>query len=449
MTSPIATKYDLRVPRYTSYPTAPHFGPQVGATVYREWLAALDPAEEISLYFHVPFCESLCWFCGCHTKIVRRYEPVANYLDTLLAELDLVADILPARFAVRHVHWGGGSPTMLQPDDWRRAADRLSSRFDFAADAEFAVELDPRTTTRNSVAALAEVGVNRASIGVQDFDPKVQEAINRVQPFDVTARVIDWLRDHDIRKINMDLMYGLPNQTVAGVTSMVEKAVSLRPDRVAVFGYAHVPWMKTHQRLIPEELLPDADERWNQFGRISDRLTASRYVAIGLDHFALPEDGLSVAAADGSLRRNFQGYTTDAAAALIGFGASAISALPQGYAQNASPLHDWRQGVAADQLSVVRGVPVTWEDKLRRDVIERLMCDFFVDLAAICGRHRAPSDFFASEIEALAPLSADAVVVMDGEQISVTPKGRRLVRVVAAVFDTYINTGMERHARAV
>lgn len=304
MTLAIASKYDLRVPRYTSYPTAPHFGPQVDAAVYREWLSALDPAEEISLYFHVPFCESLCWFCGCHTKIVRRYEPVANYLDTLFAELDLVADILPARFRVRHIHWGGGSPTMLQPDDWRRGAERLNSRFDIATDAEIAVEMDPRTATEGSVAALAQVGVNRASIGVQDFDPAVQHAINRVQPFEVTARVIDWLRDHGIGNINMDLMYGLPHQTLAGVESMVEKAVSLRPSRVAVFGYAHVPWMKSHQRLIQEEALPGADDRWKQFGRISDRLVAAGYVAIGLDHFALPGDSLAVAMAEGRLRKS-------------------------------------------------------------------------------------------------------------------------------------------------
>lgn len=449
MTLAIASKYDLRVPRYTSYPTAPHFGPQVGAADYREWLSALDPAEEISLYFHVPFCESLCWFCGCHTKIVRRYEPVANYLDTLFAELALVADILPARFRVRHIHWGGGSPTMLQPDDWRRGAERLNSCFDIATDAEIAVEMDPRTATEDSVAALAQVGVNRASIGVQDFDPAVQHAINRVQPFEVTARVIDWLRDHGIGNINMDLMYGLPHQTLAGVESMVEKAVSLRPSRVAVFGYAHVPWMKSHQRLIQEEALPGADDRWKQFGRISERLVAAGYVAIGLDHFALPGDSLAVAMADGRLRRNFQGYTTDPASALIGFGASAISALPQGYAQNAAPLHAWRAAIEAGQPPIARGVPVTWEDNIRRDVIERLMCDLYVDLAYVCRSNHAPPGFFSSEIEALAALAADGVVVLDGERVSVTSEGQRLVRVVAAVFDSYITEGAERHARAV
>ena len=449
MTSAIASKYDLRVPRYTSYPTAPHFGPQVDADVYRGWLAALDPAADLSLYFHVPFCESLCWFCGCHTKIVRRYEPVANYLETLFEELDLVADILPARFRVRHVHWGGGSPTMLQPDDWRRAADRLNARFDIASDAEIAVEMDPRTATEDSVAALAQVGVNRASIGVQDFDPAVQSAINRVQPFEVTARVIDWLRGHGIGDINMDLMYGLPHQTLAGVVSMADKAVSLRPNRIAVFGYAHVPWMKTHQRLIPEDALPGADDRWEQFGGISDRLVAAGYVAVGLDHFALPKDSLAVALADGLLRRNFQGYTVDPAAALLGIGASAIGVLPQGYAQNAAPLHAWRKAVEAGQPSVTRGVPLGWEDKIRGVVIERLMCDFYVDLAAECRRNQVPPDYFSPELEALSPLIADGIVELDGARISVTAQGQPLVRIVAALFDSYITAGAERHARAV
>jgi oxygen-independent coproporphyrinogen-3 oxidase len=449
MTSAIASKYNLRVPRYTSYPTAPHFGPRVDAGIYRDWLAALDPAAEISLYFHVPFCEMLCWFCGCHTKIVRRYEPVANYLYTLFEELDLVADILPARARVRHVHWGGGSPTMLRSDDWRCAAERINSRFDLAADAEVAVEMDPRTATEDSVAALAQVGVTRASIGVQDFDPVVQRAINRVQPFEVTSRVIDWLRGHGIGEINLDLMYGLPNQTLAGVASMVEKAVNLHPSRVAVFGYAHVPWMKTHQRLIEEEALPGANQRWEQFGTISDYLVAAGYVAVGLDHFALPEDSLAIAMKEGRLRRNFQGYTTDPAEALVGFGASAISALPQGYAQNAAPLHAWRAAIEAGQPPIARGVPLTWEDRIRREVIEGLMCDFEVDLAAIRSRNNAPTNIFLSEIEALGQLAADGIVVLDGERVSVTTEGKRLVRVAAAMFDSYITTGAERHTRAV
>lgn len=449
MIAEIVSRYDRPVPRYTSYPTAPNFTTQIGEAAYRGWLSSLDPAAGISLYFHVPFCESLCWFCGCHTKIVRQFAPVARYLDSLHEEMDLVADALPGRFQVRHMHWGGGSPTLLRPDDWRRAADRLHAHFDIGSDAEIAVEMDPRTATEDGVAAMAKAGVNRASIGVQDFDPKVQRAINRIQPFEVTARVFDWLRDRGIDEINMDLMYGLPHQTVAGVTSMVEKAVRLRPDRVAVFGYAHVPWMKPHQRLLPEEALPDADQRWAQFAAISEQLIAAGYVAIGLDHFARPENSLAAAQANGTLRRNFQGYTTDRAAVLIGLGASAISTLPQGYAQNAAPLHEWRKSIEAGRLPIVRGISVDWEDRLRGAVIERLMCDFRVDLAVLRSRHSAPPDFFSPEISALAPLAADGLVEMDGEQIQVTPAGQPLVRVVAALFDSYMTDDSERHARAV
>jgi oxygen-independent coproporphyrinogen-3 oxidase len=449
MKAEIITRYDRQVPRYTSYPTAPHFGPQVGERTYRDWLSALDPTDGISLYSHVPFCESLCWFCGCHTKIVRRFEPVATYLDALYAEMGLVADALPARAQVRHMHWGGGSPTLLRPDDWRRAAETLHAHFDFAPDAEIAVEMDPRTATEDGIAAMAEMGVNRASIGVQDFDLRVQRAINRIQPFEVTARVIDWLGDHGIDEINMDLMYGLPYQTVAGVASMVDKAVFLRPDRVAVFGYAHVPWMKRHQKLIPEEALPDAGQRWAQCAAISERLIAAGYVAIGLDHFALPENSLAIAQNTGTLRRNFQGYTTDTAAALIGFGASAIGKLPQGYAQNAAPLAEWRKAVEAGQLPIVRGAPLSWEDNLRGAVIERLMCDFRVDLADLRSRHLAPPGFFSSEIAALAPLVADQLVELDGEHIQITSAGQPLVRVAASLFDSYMTPDTARHARAV
>ncbi len=243
MTTDLATRYDLKVPRYTSYPTAPHFSDAVDEQTCRGWLGALDPALSLSLYFHIPFCAAMCWFCGCYTKIVNRYEPVAQYLQAMLREIDLVADALPARFAARHLHWGGGSPTMLTGEDWRRTVDHLRTRFDFASDAEIAVEADPRTATEAYVKALAAAGVNRVSIGVQDFHPEVQQAINRIQPYEVTRRVIDWLRGHGIEHINMDLMYGLPYQTLERVIDMTDKALTLRPGRIALFGYAHVPGM--------------------------------------------------------------------------------------------------------------------------------------------------------------------------------------------------------------
>ncbi|MDH5750643.1 MAG: oxygen-independent coproporphyrinogen III oxidase, partial [Rhodospirillales bacterium] len=337
MTTDLSNKYDLRVPRYTSYPTAPHFNDSVTADVYRRWLGELDVDQNLSLYFHIPFCDEMCWFCGCYTKIVKRYEPVAEYLDTMLGEVDLIADILPARMKASHLHWGGGSPTMLTGEDWQRTIDKLRTRFEVTDNAEIAVELDPRTATEDYVRALATAGVNRASIGVQDFDPLVQQAINRIQPFDVTERVIGWLRKHGIENINMDLMYGLPHQTLARVEDMVAKTATLRPHRIALFGYAHVPWMKSHQKMIKEEDLPDANERWQQFELASERLVESGYVKLGLDHFALPDDDMAAALNENRLHRNFQGYTVDEAPVMLGFGASAIGSLPQGYVQNLSP----------------------------------------------------------------------------------------------------------------
>jgi len=250
MSKALVERYGVNVPRYTSYPTAPHFHEGVQDSVYRDWLGALDAAAPLSLYFHVPFCAEMCSFCGCHTRVVRRYEPVARYLKILQAEVDIVATALPGRFGAAFVHWGGGSPTMLRGDDWRRIHDHLRGAFEFDAEAEMAVELDPRTATQDYIQALAAAGVNRVSLGVQDFNEKVQVAIRRVQPFDMTARVVDWLRLAGIAAINLDLMYGLPHQTVDMLLSSIDQAVSLKPSRIALFGYAHVPWMKSHQKLI-------------------------------------------------------------------------------------------------------------------------------------------------------------------------------------------------------
>ena len=445
MRSDLADKYDLRVPRYTSYPTAPHFHDGIDGETYRGWLETLDDAIDLSLYFHIPFCDSMCWFCGCYTKIVNRYEPIHDYLEVLLAEVDLVADTLPKRFDARHAHWGGGSPTMLTGEDWRRIIDRLRDRFELGNEAEIAVELDPRDTTRDYVAALAAAGVNRTSIGVQDFHAEVQEAINRIQPFDVTERVVGWLRDHGIEKLNMDLMYGLPHQTEERVVHMVDLAVRLRPDRVALFGYAHVPWMKTHQKMIDEDALPGAAERWTQFEAASARLVSHGYVAIGLDHFSRPGDDLALALEEDRLHRNFQGYTTDTAPALIGFGASAIGSLPRGYVQNTSPLKQYREAVGAGRFPIGRGFELAAEDRARGSVIERLMCDLTVDLDAVAGT----AFRFDKEMERLSPLADDGIVTIDGSRISITNDGRPFVRLVAAVFDSYLNVGEKRHSRAV
>ncbi|MEO5337556.1 MAG: oxygen-independent coproporphyrinogen III oxidase [Magnetospirillum sp. WYHS-4] len=449
MTGDLLTKYDLRVPRYTSYPTAPHFSEAVDGDLYREWLGTLAPETGLSLYFHIPFCDSMCWFCGCYTKIVKRYEPVREYLDSLLAEIDLVAAALPGRFRARHLHWGGGSPTMLRGDDWLEIIDRLRARFDVAPDAEIAVELDPRTATEDYVKALAAAGVNRASIGVQDFDAEVQAAINRIQPFEMTKQVVDWLRKHGIARVNMDLMYGLPRQDTARVLREVELAASLKPARVALFGYAHVPWMKSHQKMIDEAALPGTQERWEQFSAASERLEDLGYRAVGLDHFALPDDSLAVALGEGGLHRNFQGYTTDRGQVLIGMGASAIGQLPQGYVQNALPLKDYGNAIAQGRFATRKGLALTAEDRLRADVIERLMCDLALDLDAVCARHGVTRDHFAADLKKLEPLAADGLLILDGGKVAVTTAGRAFVRLAAAAFDAYLEQGQKRHSKAV
>ncbi len=449
MPANLSDKYDLRVPRYTSYPTAPHFTSHVNDAVYRGWLGTLDPGQPLSLYFHIPFCDSMCWFCGCYTKIVNQYKPIRQYLDVLEQEIDLLAEALPGRFSASHLHWGGGSPTMLTGEDWLALVGKLRQRFDIAAGAEIAVELDPRDATEAYVAALAAAGVNRASIGVQDFHADVQAAINRIQPFEVVERVCGWLRRHGIADINLDLMYGLPHQSTERVLEMVDRAAGLEPARVALFGYAHVPWMKSHQKLIDETALPGARERWEQFEAASARLQALGYRSVGLDHFARPDDDLALALEQGRLNRNFQGYTTDDAPVLLGLGASAIGGLPNGYVQNLSPLKEYREAVAAGRLPVARGVELSTDDRLRGDIIARLMCDLAVDPRAVARRHGAPDADFTAEMTRLEPLAADGIVVVDGDRIRVTTAGRPLVRLVAAAFDAYLQHGGQRHSRAV
>lgn len=441
--------YDRPVPRYTSYPTAPHFHPGVGPETYARWLAAVPVDRPVSLYFHVPFCARLCWYCGCHTKIVGHYRPVQEYADLLRTEVARVADALPARLAVGHVHFGGGTPTMLSATDFAAITDEMRKRFAIAPHAEIAVEIDPRTFDDDRAAALAAAGVNRVSLGVQDFDPAVQQAVNRVQSFELTAGVVNALRVHGIAAINLDLMYGLPHQTVEGVVRTVDRVVALAPDRLAVFGYAHVPWLKSHQRLIDETALPDGPARLALAEAIAERLTDHGFRRIGLDHFVRIGDPLARALDAGRLRRNFQGYTADSNDALIGIGASAIGTLPQGYAQNAVSLRAYREAITAGSFATAKGIAIDDDDRRRRAVIERLMCDFVVDLAKIEAAFGPDPEGFTSEMAALAPLVDDGLVEIDPRRVRVTESGRPFVRTVCAAFDRYLDAGRARHSRAV
>ena len=454
MNAELLAKYDgSRVPRYTSYPTAPHFGQEVGPETLLGWRGRLSGGTAASIYLHIPFCESMCWYCGCHTKVVARYQPVTEYLEQLKREIDLIADAVPGRLLVGHLHWGGGTPNMVAPDDFLAVMEAVRARFDFSPGAEVAVEIDPRTLTPAHVAAMAAGGVTRASLGVQDFDADIQKSINRVQPFEQTREAVDRLRAAGVGAINLDLMYGLPAQTREHCRHSAELALSLRPDRLAVFGYAHVPWMKAHQRMIDEAVLPNAIERWHQFAVISETLVAGGQQAIGLDHFARAGDEMAVAQRAGRLRRNFQGYTVDPSEVLLGFGASAIGALPEGYVQNSPDYHKYEAAIAAGRPATQRGLALTAEDRLRRDLIERLMCDLAVDLEAVAARHGAAPDHFDGALAGLAGLAADGLVVLSGRRLTVPESARPLVRLAAAAFDPYLvpsqESGAARHSRAI
>lgn len=433
---------ERNVPRYTSYPSAPHFSAAVGPSVYRDWLAGLPHGSRVSLYIHVPFCTELCFYCGCNTRAMRRQEPVDAYAEHLIAELKLIGSLNGARLT--HLHWGGGTPSILGARWFETIAAELAAQFDLSQLKEHAIELDPRRIDRGIVAALKSIGVNRASLGMQDASPHVQHAIGRLQPFEQVAQAAQLLRDAGIENLNLDLMYGLPKQSVADVARSAELACSLSPQRLALFGYAHVPWFKTHQRLIDAANLPGAAERLEQARVAAEIFARHGYEAIGLDHFALPGDELSVAAREGRLRRNFQGYTTDDAEALIGVGASSIGKLPQGFVQNAPDLAGYARSIKRRQFATVKGLALDYDDRLRADIIERLMCDLSLDLGRFGGVAA-----FAPEMAALRELAAQGLVVIDGTRVAMTEAGRPFVRIVAAAFDTYLGAAQKRHSIAV
>ena len=445
----LIARYDGRAPRYTSYPPATQFTPDLTAEDYAQWLGALPTDEAVSLYLHIPFCSRMCWYCGCNTRVVNRREPIGDYVQLLLTEIDLLARALPGRLPNANIHFGGGTPNTLAPTELDAIFDRLGAAFDIAPDAEIAVEMDPEVLTRDWVRAAGARGLSRASLGVQNLTPEVQAAVNRRDTFEHVADCMGWLREAGVRSINLDLMYGLPHQTTANTLSTLDRLLTLRPERIALFGYAHVPWMKRHQTLIDEAALPGAQARLDQSESAAERLADEGYVRIGLDHFALPHDSMARSLADGALRRNFQGYTTDQAAALLGLGASAIGGLPQGFVQNATQERDWREAVRAGRLPVARGLAFTAEDRWRAEIIERLMCRFEVDLESVCARHGRRLSDLTDDIGRLDTFLADGLAVIDGGRVSVTPAGRLLVRSIAAAFDGYFNPAGERHARAI
>ena len=444
----LIARYDAHAPRYTSYPTAAQFTPAVGAETWAGWLAAA-PDEPASLYVHIPFCKRLCWYCGCNTRAMNRAESISAYVDLVLKEAALTARAAGRRIRIGRLHLGGGTPNMLSPDDLARLMAGLSKVFDLSGLGEFAAELDPEVLTDEWIAAAGALGLTRASLGVQDLSPVVQAAVNRPESFDSIAHSAAMLRACGVTSLNLDLMYGLPLQGVEEVLATLEQVATLRPDRIALFGYAHVPWMKPHQKLIRDEDLPGPDLRFAQSEAARRFLIAHGWRAIGIDHFALRTDSLAVAAKGGELRRNFQGYTDDTAPLLIGLGASAISRSPQGYAQNLTVERDWRAAVGEGRLSAARGVEITRRDAFFAELIERLMCDFAVNLAAVAARHGQGLCVTGRVRQALDAFVADGMVRIDGGLVGVTETGRPFVRAICAAFDPLVQASARRHARVV
>jgi oxygen-independent coproporphyrinogen III oxidase len=449
----LVKKYNVAGPRYTSYPPATKF------TEALKWpeLAGLiiennQTDRDLSLYFHIPFCETLCWFCGCTTVITLNHNQGHAYIDYLEKEIARMSTLLNPRRKVVQLHWGGGSPTFLRPDEIRRLGETIRKHFTFSDGIEAGVEIDPRRLTHEHIVALREAGFNRASFGVQDFDPVVQRAVHRIQPRDMTEQSLNWARELGFGSINFDLIYGLPHQTVDSFGRTLDAVLELEPDRLAIFSYAHVPWVKPAQKILEQKILPAPEVKLELLKMVIERLTdANRYVYIGMDHFARPSDELVTAQRNKTLQRNFQGYSTRGNADIYAFGMSSISQIPDAYWQNEKDLAKYYAALDAGTIPLSRGYVVTDEDKARRETIMRVMCDLSLDYAAMS--QRLGMDFaahFEREIESLAAFEADGLVRLEPGGLEVTDTGRLFIRNIAMSFDnTLAPAGERKHSRTI
>lgn len=439
--------FDARVPRYTSYPTAPQFGGGVEPSDFGDWIRQIPERAEISLYVHVPFCRRLCWFCACRTQGTTSDEPVTAYATMLHQEIALLRRHLPKGVRLSRLHWGGGTPTMLSPQQSSDLAAAIFAVAPLADGGEFSVEIDPMEVDETRLDALVGAGMNRVSIGVQDFDPQIQAAIGREQPYDTTLAVAKMVRDRGVTSLNADILYGLPHQTPEKISDSVDKLLALSPDRVALYGYAHVPWMSRRQQMIASDTIPTPQARLHLFEVARDRFVAAGYDEVGIDHFAKPSDGMAKAARAGTLRRNFQGYTEDTSPVLIGLGASSISRFPQGYAQNASATAAHTKAIREGHFSTHRGHRFAGEDRLRGRIIEALMCDFHVSRAEIL-RDFDVSETALQQMFEAADQAFPEMLVLDATGLSIPEASRPLTRMVARCFDGY-DQSLAKHSSAV
>ncbi len=432
-------KYDRPGPRYTSYPTAPHFNTEIGPQDFIRHLTNPEDGERgLSLYFHIPFCDTLCYFCGCTMVVTHNRARIAEYLQYLIHEIRILAGKVKNR-SVRQIHWGGGSPTYLMPDEIKILAEAIQQNYNVAADAEISVEVDPRGISDEHFVALRQSGFNRLSMGVQDFYEPTQKAVNRLQPEKLTRHYIDLARDLGFASINLDFIYGLPYQTPQTFEHTLKKLIDIRPDRIALFNYAHVPWLKKHQRLIDEKTLPGAEQKLQIFKLAIEQLTRAGYVFIGMDHFALPEDELAIALRQKTLYRNFQGYSTHADCDIVAHGISGISQTPYLYAQNTKRFADYYQAISSTHPATERGYQLDQDDVLRREVIMKLMCDFSLDFQAIEDQFQIYfNDYFQQELGQLDQFIFDGLLELDDRHIKVLPPGRLIIRNIAMTFDKYL-----------
>jgi len=449
----LVRKYNVAGPRYTSYPPATKFTD----TITWDQLSAKIEANnrtprDLSVYFHIPFCETLCWFCGCTTVITLNHDRGRDYVDHLGREVAMMAPRLHRDRKAVQLHFGGGSPTFLRPEEIRRLGDIIHKHFKFAPDIEASVEVDPRRLTRDHMLALREIGFNRASMGVQDFNPKVQEAVHRIQPREMTQQAIDWMRELGYSSINLDLIYGLPHQTPESFNETLETVLEMKPDRLAVFSYAHVPWIKPSQKILEQRVLPAPETKLQVLKLVIEKLTADdQYVYIGMDHFAKPSDELAIAQRNKQLQRNFQGYSTRAGSDIYAFGMSGVSQVPDAYWQNEKELSKYQEAVDTGRVPLHKAYFVTDEDKIRRETIMRVMCDLSLDFAGMSQKLGINfQQHFERELDSLAPFVTDHLVKRTQAGLEVTDTGRLLIRNIAMCFDnTLAPVGERRHSRTI
>jgi oxygen-independent coproporphyrinogen-3 oxidase len=444
----IIRRFDVSGPRYTSYPTADRFVEAFDAAAYRSWLGRRTIGgigRALSLYFHIPFCNTICYYCACNKIITKDHGRSAKYLKYLGKELALQAGALDGPRDVVQLHWGGGTPTFLSHDEMRLLMEMTRQHFRILPDGEYSIEVDPRKVDRETVKLLAELGFNRMSIGVQDFDPRVQQAVNRIQSLEETQLVIEAAREFGFKGLSVDLIYGLPKQNVISFNHTLDEVIKLSPDRLSIYNYAHLPNLAKPQRRINESELPSPDAKLQIVQLAIRRLTDAGYVFIGMDHFAKPDDELAVAQRQGRLHRNFQGYSTHAEADLLAFGVSAIGKVGPTYCQNYRTLDEYYDALDRGELPVMRGLELTADDLLRRSIIQALMCHFELSIESIEIAHLIDfKSYFAAELKDLAEMEEAGLLSIDDQWITVQPKGRILVRVIAMVFDKYLRSDRER-----